>query len=120
MRRNPNVWIYALVDPRDQSVRYVGRSRHPIVRFYGHVSKGTLAYAGANKRLYGWIEDLATAGVRPMLLLIERVPMKSAGDGERRWIDHFRPTGLLFNSTVDRTKLIPVNRFRTELSGALR
>jgi hypothetical protein len=116
-RRNPPVWIYALVDPRDISVRYVGRSRKPIARFLVHRSN---AASPGNRRLHEWTRELAANDLRPMLLLIEKCPMLDAASSEQKWIDHFRARGPVFNATGDRTSLKPMNRFRSDENLGLR
>lgn len=114
-RKNPPVYIYALVDPRDQTPRYVGRSRNPMVRFSGHLSARILRYANVNRRLYGWVDELAKADLRPMLLVIEKVDMAAAPAGEQKWIDRFRPS--LFNSTSNRTGLVPIKGSKVAVLG---
>src|SRR5580692_2736393 len=60
--------IYALVDPRDSRVRYVGvTSRTLADRLRFHLEKPT------NARTRAWFSDLARAGLRPYISLLEHV-----------------------------------------------
>jgi hypothetical protein len=71
--------VYALIDPRDNSVRYIGATIKPLkVRLYGHL-KGPTA-----KRVKAWIDDLAAAGLVPQIEAItEDVPVVDLRDFEK-------------------------------------
>lgn len=89
--------IYALVDPRDHSVRYVGKSDNPRVRYFAH-----LHGPESNLKTYkaNWIRQLKSEGLVPSIVILERVHPSEWADAERKWIAHFRNTGArLTNST---------------------
>lgn len=71
--------VYALVDPRDNSVRYIGATTKTLkVRLYGHL-KGPTA-----KRVKAWIDDLAAGGLVPRIEAItENVPADHLRDVEK-------------------------------------
>jgi len=94
------VYVYALVDPVTHSVRYVGRSRKLIARYSAHMS-----YWAGNKAKTKWIKSLRRAGMRPALLVLERCKYSTVAEAERKWIEHHRSSGMLFNDTTDRTAL---------------
>lgn len=63
--------IYGLVDPRNDVVRYVGRSVNPVARFQSHVSRAS------SHALFEWLSELEELGTRPRLLVISVVPLSS-------------------------------------------
>jgi hypothetical protein len=87
--------VYALKDPRDGAVRYVGITFNPDQRLNGHLAEQS------DSRKSAWIATLRKRGLAPEMAIVE------SGDGgwsaqagcEQRWIAHFRPTGKLFNLT---------------------
>ena len=60
--------IYALIDPRNQDIRYVGKSAEHLVykRYYQHYG----CY-GLNHHKNAWIKGLRKAGLRPSLFILE-------------------------------------------------
>jgi hypothetical protein len=83
--------IYALVDPRDNAVRYVGRAYEPQVRLKAHLKD---EYA-ANPAKYRWIRELRTSGLLPHMEVLEGVygSMRDADARERVWIQYFINAG---------------------------
>ncbi len=92
------VYVYFLIDPRTNIVRYVGLSRNPENRFNGHRSTAT------NKLVRQWVSELKRQGLRP----IEKIVRKCAGYGEgtkweRRWISRLaKRHGKLLLNIFDR------------------
>lgn len=91
-RESGGVWmIYALIDPRDDSVRYVGVTNRPLnVRLSGHIKKPT------NRGTRAWIADLSANGITPMIRLLS-APRNDWEQAERGWIAWFRERGALLN-----------------------
>ena len=58
--------IYALIDPRDDSVRCVGFSRDAQIRLREHLNGG-----GGNGQERRWIHKLHKSGLSPILQHIE-------------------------------------------------
>lgn len=79
-------YIYALVDPRDSSVRYVGKSDHPPQRMAAHL-KGE--ERGKGKK--AWLLALKRRGLRPTMIILEQVLSRPAiwRKTERDWIAAF-------------------------------
>lgn len=67
------VTIYALVDPRNDVVRYVGQTKDPKARLRQHLCKAVNARVGA------WLAELAALGLEPRFDEL-RVVDKSGGD----------------------------------------
>jgi hypothetical protein len=65
------VVIYALIDPRDLEIRYIGLSRreHPSLRYMDHIQDGfrRLGIKGE------WIYELLTVGLTPTLFILDVV-----------------------------------------------
>jgi hypothetical protein len=74
--------IYELLDPRDWSVRYVGRSKDPWQRWYRHMSDPQPG------KMAEWITDLARNKLDPFLDFIEWVDEKDAARAERTRINY--------------------------------
>ena len=74
-------YIYALVDPRDDSVRYVGRSVKPKARLQQHLSDKT-----TNLEKIAWLDDLKTIGLKPALRILEETTADAALEVEGSWI----------------------------------
>lgn len=66
--RGVPVWIYALVDPRDGIVRYVGKSHAPGLRFAMHLSDR----AAPNVRR--WVAELKLSLLVPRLEMLAMAP----------------------------------------------
>lgn len=59
--------VYQLVDPRDNTIRYVGLSSAVLNRCAEHVLSG----GRVNKVKAQWIEELKQAGLLPILQVLE-------------------------------------------------
>lgn len=92
--------IYALKDPRDGRIRYVGRSRDPQSRLIGHLN-GTVP---AGKRCRAWLSELLAAGAVPELIVMEQAPDDGAADAETNVISTLREKEPLLNV---RTGVVP-------------
>jgi hypothetical protein len=84
--------IYALVDPRDGCIRYIGKANSASDRFKGHLS-------AASKRktpVYRWVRELFAAGMLPELKILLDSSQDWQAD-ERRLISEHRISGKLLN-----------------------
>jgi hypothetical protein len=91
--------IYALVDPRDHLVRYVGQTRNIMSRFESHCTGN----APATKT---WVRELLSVGVAHTLVVLETVEhrrirptpgkpsVNAAAYAEAKWLKRFRRTAL--------------------------
>ena len=78
--------VYALVDPRDDTIRYVGLSKDAQFRLQQHL----WGYCGS-KQSRLWIESLQQLGMSPTLLILEEIDVGSdtyqlAHERELYWI----------------------------------
>ena len=84
--------IYALIDPRDNAVCYVGMSKDAHVRLRQHLYK----YRDG-KRLMHWLEELDRLGLSPILEILETITGKDAYfiavEREKYWVSEMARTG---------------------------
>ena len=87
-QRLPRFTIYGLVDPRDGSIRYVGRTVDPRERLYAHCSSsGCASLGGSGKARQDWLRELRGLGLRPTLRELEYVEtFELAIEAEEQWI----------------------------------
>jgi hypothetical protein len=87
-------YLYALVDPRDGSWRYIGITKQPKVRHRHHINAEMKTAKGR------WISELKSLGLKPKFVAIQDFdyPIESYR-AEKEWIEKLRPSGLLLNET---------------------
>lgn len=86
--------IYGLLDPRDQSLRYVGKThKRRELRLAEHLEA---ARSGRSSHLYNWIREVLEAGFEPEIFVLERVPGdQDWEEAERRQIAKWRSRGTI-------------------------
>ncbi len=105
-------FIYALVDTRDDSIRYIGQSLKPEARAIRHVHDTTRnqrdgKYLTIKER---WLVSLLEAGLRPICRIIDSTQSKAEIDkAEVRWIAYYRALapGVLTNTSSGGASLPP-------------
>lgn len=89
------VYIYGLVDPETDEIRYIGKSIRPTERLMNHCNE----VSGCHRS--NWIQSLKKCGLKPEMVILERI----VGDwpwqeSEKRWIAYGRANGWnLVNNT---------------------
>lgn len=63
-------YIYLLIDPRSDEVRYVGMSHNPGARLLGHIGESRRR----NTHKHAWIRSLAKLGLTPRQEILDAVP----------------------------------------------
>ncbi len=90
-------YIYILMDPISEEVRYVGKSVNPEVRVRKHISESK--NSKTNNHRVNWIKNLLRHGLRPKMEVIDAIE----GDWEwleEYWVSQFKTWGFkLVNST---------------------
>lgn len=104
------VYIYALIDPRTNEVRYIGKTTDPKGRLYEHTKKSDLATHKAH-----WINQLRAEGLRPRMEILEETTAAKWEKRERHWIAYGKAQGWRLtniraggNPTKEETRAIDV------------
>ena len=83
--------IYVLIDPRDESVRYVGISKNPRKRLREHIRCDNIDNPGKD----AWMIDLTQNGLAPILCIIEVADSRAlALKREMYWVDFCKSQGM--------------------------
>lgn len=75
------IYIYGLIDPRTDRVRYIGKSIRPMERLANHCNEQSRTWRT------NWLRQLSAKGLRPSLVILQELP--SGADWqtvERQWI----------------------------------
>lgn len=89
-------WIYYLVDPITQKVRYVGSSVDPTKRFQNHLSEKR------SSKKQSWIKRLEKKGLTPELRFVVQGNDVEIRKLEAKHIRKFNPKDLFNKRTEDR------------------
>jgi predicted GIY-YIG superfamily endonuclease len=94
--------VYALIDPADQLVYYVGQTRNPTKRLAEHLRVG----AGEGAKT-AWLRSLREREQQPIIQILETViGLETALKQEQKWIQSFIEKGMpLVNVEAQRESL---------------
>ena len=81
------VYIYGLRDPRNNRIRYVGKTTNLRRRFREHVQ------GPENRGVGRWIAALTKRGLKPEIAVIQKVAKDKWQEAERFWIAAFKEHG---------------------------
>lgn len=87
--------IYALIDPRDMTVRYVGKSTDPKRRLAEHTANKMSA-----RDVGPWLQELRDAGLAPIMEILDRASAIEWERAEQYWIGFYSQRGCLLNTEV--------------------
>jgi len=88
----PHYYIYALLDPRDNQPRYVGRTQNPHRR-----EKQFCSFRTNNPDLKSWLIELRVFSLKPIYKILQ-APQQKRSKSERWWILYLSRKGnKLFN-----------------------
>ncbi len=108
LRRNEKQHqIYALIDSRDNSIRYVGKSNDVLYRYYQH-----LHGIGGGEQERVWIRELKIIGISPTLQILETISIsydahKVVLERERHRIEKLASTGCPLLNVSGITRAYP-------------
>jgi predicted GIY-YIG superfamily endonuclease len=89
-------FIYALKDPTNNEVRYIGKSNDPKERYSSHINK----HKDTNIHKVNWINKLKEKNLKPILEIIEEVSIEKWKDYEKMYIKKYIDEGCrLLNYT---------------------
>lgn len=108
MSRSRQGTIYALIDPRDGKIRYIGKTTQTILnRLAGHIAQPT------NPAMRVWINSLSLQGLTPRIEAVTTAPLEALDVEEQRQIRrHARQGHRLLNAPYYKNHL-------ADLSGPL-
>jgi hypothetical protein len=93
-------YIYALCDPRNNRIRYVGKADNVKKRVQNHMCPSNLKRK--NRHVCQWLSSLVKLGVRPDVKILEILESDSDWEQiEKKWISHFRNIGLDLTNITD-------------------
>lgn len=84
------VFIYALLDPRDEHIRYIGKTKDLPRRLSQHLSHIKREQHTYKAR---WIAELQHENREPIARIIEETTSSNWRERERYWIEFFRSNG---------------------------
>lgn len=85
-----NVYIYALIDPRNDQVRYIGKANNPEERYTNHFNSAR----DKNTHKRNWINSVRNDGYRPELLILDQVSVSEWVYWEIFYISLFKTLGF--------------------------
>jgi len=77
--------IYVLKDPRTNEVRYIGKANNPVERYRNHNNKGR----DKNTHKRNWINELWKNKLKPILEIIDTVPIDKWKEYEKFYIKKY-------------------------------
>lgn len=89
------LYIYALLDPRTDAIRYVGMSKCPEMRLRDHRKDK------ANSHKTHWIQQLKQYGIEPKVYILEECDITNWQVKEQLWISGLRRLGYSLTNTTD-------------------
>lgn len=96
LRESDKTHIYALADPRDGSVRYIGKADNVRQRFNLHVS----ALKHKSKKI-NWIKSLKSVGLVPNVFVVDEVLKCEWPFWEMHYISLFKSFGFSLTNGTD-------------------
>lgn len=83
-------FIYILIDPVQNTIRYVGKTNNPDERFKNHKNKSR----DKNTHKRNWINKLRSIGFKPEMEIIDEVSVSEWKYWEKFWIGYFKCLGF--------------------------
>lgn len=109
-----NTFIYELIDPKNGVTRYIGKTNNIDLRFDGHI-RNRFKYTSHKNN---WIKQLLSEDLKPIINVIDEVPINEWPFWERYWIAQYKAWGFnLTNSTDGGEGLLnPTKEIREKIS----
>jgi group I intron endonuclease len=79
------IYIYSLIDPQTNEVRYIGKSINPKRRYYEHIKYVN----NNNSHKSNWIKKILSQGLKPRLEIIEECDLGNWETREKYWISQY-------------------------------
>lgn len=91
-------YIYALIDPRDLIVKYIGKTNNPKERLRAHVSPHI--YMRTNNNKCKWTEELKALGLKPIMDVLCSCTDLESENYEYRYFKLFNYDNNLLNAAT--------------------
>lgn len=92
------IYIYGLYDPRTNELRYIGKSKNPKQRLFGHLNS---VKNGEISLKTTWLKELIENGYVPLVKILEKTNENDWEEAEKRWIEKCRSEGLNLLNVAD-------------------
>jgi hypothetical protein len=93
------LYIYGLYDPRDNEIKYIGKSKHPKERLVEHIYEGRYMLCDCRKNR--WVKELLENELKPYFQIIEEVNDFYGQEREKFWIRFYRDNGFELTNDTD-------------------
>lgn len=103
-------FIYALIDPNTDDVRYVGRSQTPKLRLQAHLRSGNKNVTERER----WLHSLKLQNQSPKMVILQQCTSSyHAKQVEAQWIEHYWNRGASLTNIVNPsgTQCIPRSKW---------
>ena len=91
------VYIYALIDPITNNIKYIGQTNNPRNRKYMHIKK-----ALSNSIKDKWVRKLLSNNYIPIFKILDKTNKDKANNLEDFYIEKFNKNGNLLNKVYNR------------------
>ena len=82
-----NIYIYALLDPSNNKIRYIGQTNNLKRRLNEHIYNSKKNNKNDHKS--NWIKSLLSNDLEPQILLIEECSLDTSNEREIYWINQY-------------------------------
>lgn len=89
------VFIYALIDPRNNEVRYIGQTKNRTIRYKQHKQD-----QDENAAKHEWIAEIKSLGLEPGYTILEEVDWDQRLKREKHWIQHHQSLGATLTNQI--------------------
>lgn len=112
--KNPQ-YIYELIDPRDGSIRYIGKTNKPQKRLTLHLSR---ARKSTKTRKEAWIKGLINENLSPIMNVIKVCELENINKVEIETIAEYKKSHTLYNMTPGGEGILMSEEIRAKVSAA--
>jgi hypothetical protein len=92
------IFIYILIDPRNNEIRYVGKTTNIYVRFHNHIAPSKLNDDSHKSK---WIKKILSEGIIPLIQVLEITNEFCWKEKEKYWIKYYRDLGCDLTNISD-------------------
>ena len=100
-------YIYTLIDPVTDEVRYVGKSKNPKTRYNQHIKKLDKSMTPKKQ----WLLGLFDKGLKPKLQIVETVTNGTGREREQHYVTLYEATTLNIHNPQKEMKSRDRNEF---------